>query len=446
MQLDKKKSTYNIVNEMAVKFANINTGVAPFMPSAKQISNHKYKKSLKQCLNQNPIIALQLMKYSIEYKECIKSIGLDPFFIQYWLPYQQHWYNQCSKDEVPLLAMDATGGVAHTPSHPNLSNSKQVFLYNVLAKPKNGVSRPIGHFLSQDNTSGMISHLLSGMFSQSFKKPQQIVVDDSAALLAACVTTFTTSNTTKNYIKYCFDVLNGELEKLPECFIRLDVSHFAKHVVNASCLKNAETRARKFYKCCIGLLINCYCPESFVLVVRLISTVCQSPFIDVGTVNEDLKELKERIEKNGNNQEFDIAENEKDVFQSSSDDADEINAFDFETVMFLEKIFDDVNISKTEGNYESIYFNLEFFKYFKKLLNRAPLWSGLMNKYFQQHDRNPPTSAFCESFFRTTKHIIFPNESLPMRVDKFVEGHLNSIKGLLKLTLDENVQKKNIGM
>lgn len=34
-------------------------------------------------------------------------------------PYQQHWYDQCFKVEVPQLSIDATGGIVHTPSHPD---------------------------------------------------------------------------------------------------------------------------------------------------------------------------------------------------------------------------------------------------------------------------------------------------------------------------------------
>lgn len=443
MELDAKNSAYNIRNKMAVNFVNIKTGVAPFMPTTKQISNLKYRDSIKDCIDKDPIKSLQIMKYTNEYKESIKSIGLDPFYIQYWHPYQETWYDQYSRMEKPKISIDATGGVVHAPLHPDNSRSKHVFLYNVMASPKGSTSRPIGHFLSQNNTSKMIGFLMAEMFGHTFKKPVQVVVDESAALIAACVSTFTTSITTKNYIINCFKALSGHLHKLPECFIRIDVSHYTKNVVNNKCLKSADERVKRLYKCATGLIINCVSPENFIDIVKMVCLLAQSKFLDIANTEEALNKLKQLIAQNGLEN-----ENYKKEIEDNSDfsnaDSNEIEEIEFDesfSMPFLEEIYNTVEISDDIGKYESIYYNIAFLKHFKKMLMRVPLWSGIMNKFFNEKDCLPPTSAYCESSFKIAKHIIFKNHCLPMRVDKFVENHLNSMEGLLKLTIAENSQQ-----
>lgn len=123
------------------------------------------------------------MKYSPEYSDSIKSIGLSPFHVLYWHKYQHLWYQQYAQSESPSLTIDATGSVVIAPQNIDGSPSKALYFYNVVAVPKDKTSKPIGNFLSQKHNSNMIAFMLNEMFQYSFKKPAKIVVDDSAALL-----------------------------------------------------------------------------------------------------------------------------------------------------------------------------------------------------------------------------------------------------------------------
>lgn len=319
-----------------------------------------------------------------------------------------------------------------------------------MAKPEGRPSRPIGQFMSQNNTSKMIGFFLANMFPFNFKLPVQVVVDDSAALIAACVSTFTSCISTKNYVQNCFNALCGMKENLPECYIRLDVSHFTKNVVKNSCLKSADERVRRMYRCTIGLIMNCTSPESIAEIIKLVCLIAQSQYIDVGDTKDALVKLKDLIATNltndieRENEDEDVEPNDSELKDLDSDNECNLRDQMMKDVSmpWLDDIYNSVSLCDDKGDIDNIYYSDHFFKYLKKILLRLPLWSGVMNKFFNESDPLPPTSAFCESSFNIVKNIIFKTESLPLRIDKFVEGHINSIEGLLKLTLAENKQNK----
>lgn len=177
------ESAYVIKSSMDKMFIEIGNSTAVFVPSKKQITQLKYKDNLDNCYDLNPIKALQIMKYTHEYKDCIHFIGADPFYVIYWHPYQVRWYQQYCRTETPTITIDATGSVVYSPKHADNSESKHTFLYNIMAISNNGTSKPIAHMLTQNNTSNFISFMLTEMFKKIFKMPVQVVSDNSAALL-----------------------------------------------------------------------------------------------------------------------------------------------------------------------------------------------------------------------------------------------------------------------
>lgn len=77
---------------------------------------------------------------------------------------------------------------------------------------------------SQSHTIETIATWLSTWaVNRSF--PNEIICDDSAALLGALFRTFLNTDT-NGYLAQAFSLLEGHIEQVPACYIRLDKSHF----------------------------------------------------------------------------------------------------------------------------------------------------------------------------------------------------------------------------
>lgn len=454
-RLETHESAYVIKSSMAKTYTEIGKCAPVFLPSEKQITQLKYKDNLDNCYDINPIKSLQIMKYAHEYKDCIHFIGADPFYVIYWHPYQVRWYQQYCRNETPIITLDATGSVVYSPKHADNSKTKHTFLYNIMAISNLGTSKPIGHMLTQDNTSNFIAFMLSEMFKKIFKMPKQIVSDNSPALLAASVKVFTTCYTLKNYIDKCFQILI-ENEGYLECYIRLDVSHFVKNVVASKCFNDTDSRVKFFFKCCIGAIVNSSCFDKVKQIVKHVATLASNKYF--GEYNGKmlpaeyaLLELnkiiavngEEQQEKNDNKDEED-EQDEPENYPNDHDDSD-IKCTEFSKISWVLDIFKNISIaSKFDNNSRpNLYYNPKFLAYFKKLLETVPLWSSIMNFYFNEKNCMPPTSASCESSFKNTKHLIFKNHSLPIRPDRFVEIHLNSLEGILVSAVSDQTERKN---
>jgi len=61
-----------------------------------------------------------------------------------------------------------------------------------------------------------------------------------------------------------------------------------------------------------------------------------------------------------------------------------------------------------------------------------PMWSNVMKTYFKSPYENS-TSAPVEGDFAELKNRILMHESKPMKVDRFIVTHINSIENSLKI-------------
>lgn len=97
--------------------------------------------------------------------------------------------------------------------------------------------------------------------------------------------------------------------------------------------------------------------------------------------------------------------------------------------------------SSTDADVEladNIYYGPHLIKTFHELLATVPLWSNVMMKHF--NSTNPtPTSSGCEVEFKNIKRLLF-NNMRAIRVDSFVQTHMQQLNGQMKLALSE--QKK----
>lgn len=379
------------------------------------------------------------MMSSEEYKNSIHFLSKKPFAVFYWHKYQQLWYEQYARHESPVITYDATGSVVVAPD-----SSKHVFLYNVCAITNTGVSKPIGHMLSQINTSNFIGYMLLELF-KNIKLPKEVITDNSSALLAASVTSFTRFKILKQYLDCCYSLLNGSSDDIPECYIRLDVSHFVKMIEHSKALKNSDYKMKALYKCAVGVLINSTNFTDFKDTVKNIFTLALNEYNGCNENGEDLpaecalKTLKLAIKNNGLNKIIsECATEATDDVEIESNDNDALPNWINEIFLDIYNTIDKIDTSG-DGIRENFYQNNKFADYFKKMLIKAPLWSNIMTSIFKCDNIRLASSSTVENSFKDTKHIIFKNENFPIRVDRFVRLHLDSIEGLLKLGIAEQV-------
>jgi len=78
----------------------------------------------------------------------------------------------------------------------------------------------------QDTLS--IHNWLARWLKSGIKIPDQTVCVYSTALLGAITRAFFSGLTLRCYAEKCFRVITGHPEKLPQCYIRIDIAHMIK--------------------------------------------------------------------------------------------------------------------------------------------------------------------------------------------------------------------------
>lgn len=224
------------------------------LPKLGTLNQIKYKASLNELKHSDPVTSLKMMMND-EYKNIITHIGLAPFFVIYCLPLQLEWYKQQFKTEGKMyISLDSSGSAVFAPINSLMSSVTEklghIFLYTIMAKDKDSSSVPVYQMLSQSHTSNFLSYWL-GTWIQNVKIPSEVVTDDSAALLKSVEKSFTSKANTKVYIEHSFQYLDTNNNNfLPECFVRLDRSHFVKSIHRLPIFKYKDYRVVRLLKKC----------------------------------------------------------------------------------------------------------------------------------------------------------------------------------------------------
>ncbi len=185
----------------------------------------------------DPILSLQMLKYSAPHSGSIKDIGLDKFFCHYWSQTQMYMYKSLSKTSTnPTVSFDATGSVVRKLQRPN-GMSGHVLYHGVLAGDECS-SVPVVQMLSERHDVYAITQWLTEWIRAGAPTPKEVVSDFSLALLGALVKAFTPHPDLKTYINVCCGVLLGKQSaKAPPCFVRVNVAHCIKMICQWDCLK-----------------------------------------------------------------------------------------------------------------------------------------------------------------------------------------------------------------
>lgn len=82
----------------------------PQLPKQKAIRDAIHEHLESKVLDKNPVISLAKAKRTI-LTNIIHNIGLDPFYVIYWLKFQLDTYRQYASAEPASIAIDATGSI-----------------------------------------------------------------------------------------------------------------------------------------------------------------------------------------------------------------------------------------------------------------------------------------------------------------------------------------------
>lgn len=414
---------------------------------------------------------LRMLKYSDEYGDSIKEITTDPFGVIFWTKCQVYAYGQIVKQHGAAISLDATGGLIRTDSlYQDIAqqferrlNLPHVFLYLISVKTPNGKSTPVGQMLSSQQDSLKISYFLE-RWANDFSVPREIAIDDSAALEKSCSRSFARCESTKSYVKSCFDLLLGNKCEPPKAFIRLDVAHYVKKLHQHKELKRMEPEIRHMYLAAFGFLMQCENFKDICSIVEHIITLANIPWF--GDIDEQmlpttrsqkvLADLvrshdvrfminEEEIHDNENDNDDEcVSEPNEEESVKSHDGTDSISFFD-EILSRVMQTSNDLNKqfkSKLNKNL-NIYYNPKLNDFFKTQFNRLPLWTAAMKTYF----RSPyvfGSSNDTESRFQAIKNVVFKDIRLPTRPDVFLRRILDVVDNISKLNRLEVQLSKNL--
>jgi len=302
---------------------------------------------------------------------------------------------------------------------------------------------PVPQMISEKHDSVTIAYWLDMWLRCGLSAPSEAVSDYSRALLMAmcksfCILSF------PSYLDECFSVITGEKDKLPSCFIRIDVSHMIKTFCRLKCLCGIKKKCLKeFYVRCFRLLLTSTDLDTFKNILTAFMTVILSEtdgWIDETEKQENPSE-KYRVylinlmkaipsDETTNNYTDCYSQDNTDAEIENADDRDESST---SITQFIEVI---ENCSKlnasVEGNRMSAYFLPELAKDVKRISKHFLLWTAVMQPIFNSPFKIA-TSAPVESDFNELKNLILRHASRPMTADRFILCHIQSIDSNSKL-------------
>lgn len=107
--------------------------------------------------------------------------------------------------------------------------------------------------VSTKQDASTITYFFLSILADGAPSPQMIVIDFSKALLMAVIKAFANCADTYTYLEILYNIIVLEKnEKLPSCYVRLNVNHFIGMVARWDCLHGKVLKVRQFYIRSIG--------------------------------------------------------------------------------------------------------------------------------------------------------------------------------------------------
>lgn len=429
------------INKICPSNSKLEENFIPVLPSLNAIRLIKHKSNKR---DESPVDVILDWKNS-KYKNIISSVGHSPFYVFYRTTLQLAWYTtEAKKSKRITISIDSTGTIVMPPAksqHMEGTNKlKHVFLYSVMAKKEGNKSLPISQMISQDHTSEFISLFLFRSF-KNLKQPDEIVCDESKALLKAVATTFARSQNIADYINNCMNSLHHGAPP-PECYIRVDRSHFIKNVCRK--IKHRDSRKRYFFRCVIGFLIQCDNYENARKIIYDFFTLILSEndgYNKSGDEHPSEAARKRLTVLCATHNEYAEYAEELEITEEN-DDANDL-VFDVNNT-WIEDIIAKVPIKKSDEYHQNAYYCPQNKKMYMNIFSSIALWSNVMNNVF--HSTNTvATSSDVESYFKSLKCGVLQKKMF--RADDFLQAHIDFINAEIKVNAGtvSAESKTNIG-
>lgn len=209
---------------------------------------------------------------------------------------------------------------------------------------------------------------------------------------------------------------------MPECYIRLDRSHFIRYIHRLPIWKTNDYRKVKLIKNVLGYLIQCDDFTSFMEVVKKLFTMLLNPF-DGGELPAENAKKSIILLISTHNIQLDENENDDIVINDSLFDSQVTDS------SWISNIIENIIVSTNRNHHDNLYYFPEAIETLANILYRAPLWSNILMHKFHSNN-NCSTSSDIESYFRIIKHDLF--EKKMVRADKFIKNHTIFLDGELK--------------
>lgn len=223
------------------------------------------------------IMSLWIMSFTPPFQNVFRQVSAYPFFVYYWTQLLTTFFNKFSETHNTCFSIDATGSIfrkLRPPCDPNHNcAAEHLFLYiAVLKLPRTTI--PTIQMISENQTMQNICQWL-----KSTKiLPNEVIVDQLSALIGAAVKAFTKFGNTLEYLDDCLLVLEKTKTFTPNCFIRLDTSHFIKCLNGLSCFKFIDKRVKMFYVKQLWKIKNSFDYDEVKKIVRNLVTVALHKF------------------------------------------------------------------------------------------------------------------------------------------------------------------------
>lgn len=444
--LDTNITANEFRKEQARLRMNFNDKEPSDLPSSNALRVLKSRVMAENRSFKDPISSIHAMKYANTDGNAIRAIGLDPFYVLYWLPTQIYVFREYAKNQESKISIDATGGVVKKIKRPQGGKSSVIFLYEVTVHdPKTEQQYSVANMLSEKHDTNIISYWLSEWRKDVGESPKEIVMDHSMALLSASAKAFTSVFDIYCYIDICFNAIFNFSDKiiLPKCFLRTDVAHTMKLICSWNIFKNVTKRSKLFYVCGLAqIMMSTNITEIEDLLENIfIVALSETEGVDMNTGQithcESAKSrIKRRIAVGAGSEVEKCVLNNIDDVSEMQEDYDKPTGFS----SWVENIANKCKllVEEEEGDHDNSQYLPQIVDLCTNLSKKLPLWTTIMVPLFK-YGSITSSSAPVESSFNNLKQRVFSQKKLPIRADDFLSVHIQSLEGSMIIAAAKKV-------
>lgn len=223
-------------------------------------------------------------------------------------------------------------------------------------------------------------------------------------------------------------------------------------------IKTATFRVKNFYMRSIGLIIISSDFEEIKALLKCIFIVAmnEEDGMDINKLPTPCETAKNYLKFiiSGHEEEINnIVENPKELIDYTDIDStiEDLMIEENQTNIFIQiKDIYDLCLTNSQshlnkGTRDNMQYNPKIAKKLLDYCKYLPTWSAIMTPFFKYGSKTE-SSATSESLFNELKHRVFQHKNLPIRLDEFIQDHINFITGsmiLIKSKSEYNYKIKN---